>query len=326
MTRFDSLSGDWTDDLDYPQERKIVAHLITKVDGVSIRIDGRLLRVARLERERYVQLPDPKAALNGLQRCGHRVDVFTFMQRLPETRPKYEYPMEWDNLAVLPITTYDHWLKNQIRFAPRGRLRQAEKKGVATREVPFSDSLVKGIWEIYNETPVRQGKRFPHYGKNLETVYQEEATHLDHSIFIGAFLGDQLIGFIKLVQDEARNEATVINIVSLVRHKDKCPTNALVAHAVRSCAERHLPYLVYLKFAYGKRERDGLSDFKERNGFQRVDLPRYYVPLTPVGWAAVRLGLHHRVVEILPGSVVTKFNELRASWYRRKYQSAIEAV
>jgi hypothetical protein len=299
---------------------------ITNVAGVDIRIVGRLLRIARLERERYEDLPDPEAVLNGLQQCGHRVDLFTFMQRLPETKPKYDYPMEWDNLAVLPVSTFDHWLKHQIRFAPRGRLRQAEKKGVATREVPFSDGLVKGIWGIYNETPVRQGKRFPHYGKDVETVYKEEATHLDRSIFIGAFLGEELIGFIKLIEDETRAEATVINIVSLVRHKDKCPTNALIAHAVRSCAERHIPYLVYLKFAYGRRERDGLSDFKERNGFQRIDLPRYYIALTPIGWAAFGLGLHHRVFELLPGSVINKFRELRASWYKRKFRPMMDAL
>ena len=301
-------------------------HSITNVAGVDIRIEGRLLRIARLERERYEDLPDPEAVLNGLRRCEHRVDLFTFMQRLPETKPKYHYPMEWDNLAVLRVSTFDHWLKHQIRFAPRGRLRQAEKKGVATREVPFSDGLVKGIRGIYNETPVRQGKPFPHYGKDVETVYKEEATHLDRSIFIGAFLGEELIGFIKLVEDETRTEATVINIVSLVRHHDKCPTNALIAHAVRSCAERHIPYLVYLKFAYGRRERDGLSDFKERNGFQRIDLPRYYIALTPIGWAAFRLGLHHRVFELLPGSVVNKFRELRASWYKRKFRPMMDAL
>jgi hypothetical protein len=296
------------------------------VAGVDIRIDGRLLRTARLEHERYDDISDPNTIIPGLRRCGSRIDLFTFMQRLPETKAKYDYPMEWDNLAVLPVSTFEHWLKHQIRWAPRGRLRQAEKKGIATRELPFNDSLVKGIWKIYNETPIRQGKRFPHYGKDVETVQREEATHLDRSIFIGAFLGEDLIGFIKLVENKARTEATIINIVSLAQHKEKCPTNALIAHAVRACAERNISYLVYLKFAYGKRERDGLSDFKQRNGFQRIDLPRYYIPLTRVGWTAFHLGLHHRVFELLPGPMVTKFNELRASWYRRKYQSVMEAA
>ena len=204
-------------------------------------------------------------------------------------------------------------------------MRKGEKQGVTLREVPFGDTLIKGIWEIYNETPYRQGKKFPHYGKDLETVHKEEATHLDRSIFIGAFLGEEMIGFIKLVEDDARKETNLINIVSMIRHRDKAPTNALIASAVRACADRGTPYLVYSKFAYGKRQRDTLSDFKKNNGFQRIDLPRYYIAMSPIGWAAFRLGLHHRAFELLPGSIVTKFRELRSAWNSRKVRSMVEA-
>jgi hypothetical protein len=278
-----------------------------------------------LERERYEALADPEAVIAGLRQCGRRVDLFTFMQRLPETQRKYSYPMEWDNLAVLSVSTFDHWWKKQVDNKTRNMVRKAEKQGVTLREVPFGDGLVKGIWQIYNETPIRQGKRFPHYGKDIETVHREEATHLDRSIFIGAFLGEEMIGFIKLVEDEARSETSLINIVSLVRQRDKAPTNALIASAVRACADRGIPYLVYSKFAYGKRQRDTLSDFKQNNGFKRIDLPRYYIALTPIGWAAFRLGLHHRAFELIPGSVVKKFRELRAAWTRRKTRSMAKA-
>src|SRR5207245_6382047 len=123
------------------------------------------------------------------------------------------------------------------------------------------------------------------------TVRKEAATYLDCSIFIGAFLGAKLIGFAKLTWDETRTQAGLMHIVSMVQHRDKAPTNALIAQAVRSCAERKISYLVYSNFAYGKKQRDSLSDFKERNGFQRVDLPRYYVPLTRAVWIAFSLGL-----------------------------------
>ena len=262
--------------------------------------------------------------LGGLRKCGARVDLFTFMQRLPETSPKYPYPMEWDNLAVLPVSTFDRWWTEQIGFKARNKAKQAEKKGVVVREVPFDDALVRGIWEIYNECPVRQGRPFPHYGKDIETVRQMSATFLDTSIFIGAFLGDKLIGFIKLTTDESRTQAGLMHIVSMVQHRDKAPTNALVAQAIRSCAERGISYLVYSNFAYGKKQRDSLSDFKERNGFKRIDLPRYYVPLTRTGWAAFRLGLHHRFVDHLPEPVVAKVRELRNAWYNRKFRSVTE--
>jgi hypothetical protein len=293
---------------------------------LDIRIEGRLLRIGRLERERYEGLVDPEAVLDGLRRCGRRIDLFTFMQRLPETKPKYSYPMEWDNLAVLPISTFDHWWKKQVDNKTRNMVRKAHKNGVSLRGVPFGDALVTGIWEIYNETPYRQGKRFPHYGKDIAAVHKEEATHLDHSIFIGAFLGEEMIGFIKLVEDDTRTEATLINIISLIRRRDKAPTNALIAEAVRACAERGIPYLVYSKFAYGKRQRDTLSDFKHNNGFKRIDLPRYFVPLTFFGRAAFRLGLHHRFYDRVPGPMASKFRELRAAWRNRKLRSVMEAL
>jgi len=93
------------------------------------------------------------------------------------------------------------------------------------------------------------------------------ATFLDSSIFIGAFDADKLVGFIKLTADDTWTQAGIMHILSLVRYREKAPANALFMQAVRSCAERGISFLVYSKFAYGKKLRSGLSDFKERNGF-----------------------------------------------------------
>jgi hypothetical protein len=295
-----------------------------KVCGKDIKVEGRLVRIARLDGDKFVFLEDPDPVVDGLKRSGIRVDLFTFLQKLPETSPKYTYPMEWDNLAVLPISTFDHWWTKQIGFKARNKAKQAEKKGVSVREVPFDEALVRGIWEIYNESPIRQGKRFPHYGMSLVRAREYAGTFLDSSIFIGAFLGEQLIGFAKLTNDETRTQANLMHIVSMIEHRDKAPTNALIVQAVRSCADRRIPHLVYSNFSYGKKQRDSLSDFKERNGFQRIDLPRYYVPLTSVGWAAFRLGLHHRLVDHLPESVTARLREFRRAWYSRRIQPVTE--
>jgi hypothetical protein len=292
-----------------------------EVCGREIRVQGRLVRIARLEADRYHFLDDPVPFLDALRKCGTRIDVFTFLQRLPESSPKYAYPMEWDNLAVLPVSTFDHWWNQQIRSYPRNRARQAEKRGVSLREVPFDDNLVRGIWEVYNECPVRQGRPFTHYGEDIETVRREEATFLESSIFIGAFFAGKLIGFVKLVADEARTQANLMNVLAMVRHQDKAPTNALIAQAVRSCAERGIRYLVFQQFSYGRKQADSLSHFKEINGFQRVELPRYYVPLTRIGSVAIRLGLHRRFADRLPESVAGKLRRLRNAWYNRKLQS-----
>jgi hypothetical protein len=296
-----------------------------KVCDHEIRVEGRFIRISRLELDKYEFLEDPVAVLDALPMSGVRIDLFTFLQKLPETlqnsfeaSPKYDFPMEWDNLAVLPVSTFDHWWGKQIRSDTRNRARQAEKKGVLLREVPFDDALVKGIWEIYNECPIRQGKPFIHYGKDIETIHRMSATFLDRSIFIGAFLGDSLIGFVKLVTDQARTQACTMHIVSMVKHKDKAPTNALIARAVRVCSERSLRYLVYQNFTYGKKRGDSLSHFKEINGFQRVNLPRYYVPFTGIGRAAFSLGLHRKFSDHFPEPLVSRLREARTAWHNRK--------
>lgn len=298
---------------------------IINVCGKQVRVEGRLLRIGKLEADGYQFLEDPRPFLQELRTHGTRVDLFTFMQRLPDTAAKYPYPMELDNFAALRVTTFDQWWNEQLGFKARNKAKQAEKKGIVIREVPFSDDLVKGIWAVYNESPVRQGAPNRHYGKSLEAIYRAEATFLDSSIFIGAYLGDSLVGFIKLVHDETRTQAGMMNIVSMIQHRDRAPANALVAQAVRSCAERGISYLVYSRFAYGKKKKSSLTDFKERNGFQQIDLPRYFVPLTSAGSVALRLGLHHRLVDHLPESVAAKLREFRAGWYNRTAHSAKRA-
>jgi hypothetical protein len=287
--------------------------------GRNIKVQGRLVRIARIEGDKYKFMDDPQPVIDGLRSCGRRIDLFTFLQRLSDTEAKFEYPFEMDNLAVVRVTTFDDWWNNQIRSYPRNRARQAEKRGVVLREVPFGEELVKGIWEVYNESRMRQGVPFTHYGKDFETVYKAEATYLDSSVFIGAFLGSSLIGFVKLVLDETGTQANLMNIVAMAKHKEKAPTNALIAHAVRACANRGISYLVYQNFTYGNKLGDSLSHFKAVNGFQRIDIPRYYVPLTPLGELTWRLKLHHRWSDRVPESVGRNLRRVRSAWYSARF-------
>lgn len=224
-------------------------------------------------------------------------------------------------MAVIRVTTFEDWWNKQISSKSRNQMRLAAKRGVTMREVPFGDDLVRGIKKIYDETPVRQGRRFPHYNEDFDSVYRAEATFLDRAIFLGAYFGDELIGFIKLVADEKWNQAGMMNILSMISQRDKATNNALVAEAVRACASHGISNLVYFRFAHGKRERDSVSDFKTNCGFKRVDVPRYYVPLTPWGHAALRFGLHHRLRDRLPESVAGRLRNLQKRWRARKDQT-----
>lgn len=297
------------------------------IRGHEIRIEGRGLRIARLELDKYEFLDDPSDLIEGMRQSGRRIDLFKFLQKLPDQEgelqnaaPLYKYPMQWDNLAVLPLTTFDNWWNKQLRSVPRNRARQAEKKGVVIREAPFDDAFVQGIWEIYNESPLRQGKPFAHYGKDVATVRKMSETFLDRSVFIGAYVDGALIGFIKLVMNSQRTQACIMHIVSMMKHREKAPTNALIAQAVRSCTDRGIRYLVYQNYVYGKKGEDSLSQFKENNAFRQVNLPRYYVPLTGLGRLGLALGLHQKLVDRFPKPMITKMRELRTSWYNRKLQ------
>jgi len=288
--------------------------------GRKIVISGRGILKAWIDGGDYYRfIDDPESVLSDLRRSGRRIDLFTFMQKLPDTTPRFNYPMEWDNLAVLEIKSFAHWWNEEIGFKARNKAKQAEKKGVVLREVPFDETLVKGIWEIYNETPIRQGRKFFNYGKTLDTVRREAGTFLDTSIFIGAFFEDKLIGFAKLTADENGKQAGLMHIIATLAHREKAPTNALIAHAVRACSERGIQYLVYSNFAYGNKSHDTLSDFKERNGFRRVDVPRYYVPLTLVGRIALRLGLHLSIHHHIPEPLIARFRKVRTAWYNRRF-------
>ena len=176
------------------------------VNGTSIIVRGRWVKVAYIHDEAWLEseVADPEACITALRTGQLLADIFTFAQRLPPS-PRYTYPMEWDNVAALPISNFEHWWSKQIDAKTRNMIRKAEKKGLDVREVPFDDVLVQGISAIYNECPTRQGKPFWHYGKDHEAVFRENASFLERSIMIGAYHEQTLVGFAKLVYDKAGN-------------------------------------------------------------------------------------------------------------------------
>jgi len=283
------------------------------IANFTIAISGTLLRIATIKDESYQTdcVTDPNAIITALKATKPSADIFTFSQRLPNTKPQYRFYFEYDNVAAIPISSYENWIK-QLKGNARNKVRKAEKSGITTRVVDFDDALVNGISAIYNETPVRQGKSFWHYGKGIETVKRENATYMGKSEFIGAFLNNELVGFLKIVY--VGSYAEVMQIVSLIGHRDKAPTNALVAKAVDICSAKHLSHFIYSKFTYGKKGDDNLSEFKRSNGFQKIDIPKYFIPLTMKGRIVLALGLHRPLTNFLPKWLVVTLIDLRTKW------------
>ena len=281
------------------------------VENKEITVSGKFVKIARLKEEWYEDVEDPPTLIDKIKKSGLKTDIFTFWQRLPDIEPKYNYYMEYDSIAALPITTFDGWWKKQINAKTRNVARKAEKKGVQIKLTVFDDNFVKGLMAIFNETPIRQNKPFWHYGMDFEKIKKEFSKNIHREDIIGAYLNDELIGFIMLAH--ADRYAMTTQILSKIGHRDKSPTNALLAKAVEICDKKKIPYLIYAKWINGS-----LGDFKRHNGFQRFDLPRYYIPLTIKGKMALKLRLQHGIVGVLPKRIVLQLKELRTKWYSRK--------
>ena len=276
-----------------------------EVCGRTVVVTGKWIKTAQIKDEEVVQgvpVENPKSFLSELKKRKLKVDVFTFTQRPPDITPKDDYQMEWDNWAAIRITTFKEWWEQRLPQESRKNVRRAAKRGVVVKSVPFDDDLVRGIHKIYNEIPIRQGKRFWHFGKDHETVKRSLATYLERSEFIGAYWNDTLIGFLKMVY--VNNVAILFHIISMSEHYDKRPMNALIAKAVEVCEQKRVSHFIYGQFIYGNKRKSSLLEFKRRNGFEEITFPKYYIPLTVRGRAFVLLRLYRGIGGLLPEPIL----------------------
>ena len=285
-----------------------------EICGHPITVAGRLARVVRLRDEYhdFVQRPDEFLETLASQ-AGGSGNLFTFIQTVADRQPRFPYHLEWDAAAVLPLTTYENWWKKQINDKTRNMIRKASKGGIEIRQVDFSDELVTGIASIYNETPLRQGRRFKHFGKSEATIKREHATFLDRSDFFGAYYHGDLVGFIKLVHGE--QVSSLMQIISKISRRDKAPTNALIAKAVECCTFRAIPLL-----HYGTWSRRSMGEFKKHHAFERFEIPRYYIPLNILGSMVLRLGLHRPLIDRVPENWLDQMVTWRNRWNSRRYR------
>jgi hypothetical protein len=226
------------------------------------------------------------------------VDLFTFLERrwcytIPN--PPRTWLKASDNIGLLQITSYDEWLRS-IGKKTRNMIRKAEKSGITTAVAEPDEKLAEGIWRIYNETPIRQEREFPHYGTPLEDVRQRVLLS-QNSTFIAAYFENELAGFIQIIHGNCI--AIIMQILSLQKFWNKAINNALVARAVEICAGKSIKWLMYGRMG----NHPTLDTFKINNGVVKFNLTRYYVPLTKKGRIAAHLGMHREIKDSLPQSI-----------------------
>ena len=294
-----------------------------EIEGRTVIVKGRWFKIASVRDEELTEgelVKNPESFIAALKKSGLKADVLTFFQRLPDVKPKFPYSVEWENYAVVPVTTFEAWWEKLPQEA-RKNTRRAAKRGVVVKSVPFDDELARGIHKICNESPVRQGRRFWHYGKDFETVKREYSTFMERSEFIGAYFEGELIGFIKMTHVDRL--AYILGILALNSHYDKRPMNALLAKAMEVCAQKNVGWLVYAYYRYGNKKHSSLAEFKRRNGFEQVEFPRYYIPLTMMGRIYAGLRLYRGAVGLIPGPILNLLLTMRRSLLESAGKTAV---
>jgi hypothetical protein len=280
-------------------------------------IKGRFPRVAMLWDEEWQEggpFANPEPMANAIKES-RLADVFTFAPSPFDQLGRYSYPFIMENLAAATLPSYQAWWES-LPQESRKNVRRSQRRGVTTAAATFDDALVEGIVSIYNETPIRQGRRFWHYGKKFDAVKKENGTYPGRSVFIGAYIEKQLIGFTKVVF--VNQVARIMQILALEAHVDKRPTNALLAKAIEVACERKASHFIYGQYVYGNKENSAMTEFKRRNGFERIEYPRYYIPISALGSLAITCKWHVGLSRMLPESIVTWLLRQRSAFYARR--------
>jgi hypothetical protein len=297
-----------------------------QVQGRTIIANGRWLKMATVQDEDLAEgeiVADPESLVSQLQKMDLDADIFSFPEKLPNTTPRYGFHFEWDNLAVIPITTFSAWWKDRAESSVQRAVRKAAKQGVVVKVSELDDAFVRGIVNINNETPIRQGRAFWHFQKSFEDVKRENSTYAERNTFLGAYYEGELIGFMRITSVD--KVASVIQLLNMMKHLDKRPANALIAKAVEVCEQKGMSHLMYCNYVYND-PKSSLTEFKRRNGFEQVLVPRYFIPLTLRGKIAMKSGLHRGLAKQLPKAVVEQLLKARSLWNARKLKTIKETV
>jgi hypothetical protein len=287
-------------------------------DAVDIKhqtfiVTGSVFKVVRIHQEWFHDVEHPDTIVQKLRQMGVKADLFTFIQRLPDVNPLYDYYKSHERVTALKIQSYKHWFQSLITTETRKKIKRATKREVEIKIVAFDDELVRGISNIFNECPIKQGKRAWHYGKDFDTVKRDIGLDLESCVFAAAYYKGELVGILKLFC--ANKVAEPVIIASMYKYREKYLNNALIAKSVEICDKRGIPYIVY-----GSWRRGDQAEFIRRHGFRKMTVPRYYLPLTTKGKIGLALNLHMGIKERLPEKLMLYLIELRRKWYSKRYR------
>jgi hypothetical protein len=282
------------------------------VNGAWVLVLGKFLRTAIVKDEEWLPgdvVIDPEKVRAAIKQGRLGADIYKFCLKLPNVEPRFPYHLEWTNVAAIPIETYEDWWENGATQVTRKNVRRADRRGVVVRNVEFNDELIENIVKLNDSAVYRQRHRFGHYGKSFEAVKKDYSDFVDRSEYLGAYYQSELVGILRIIH--IGEIASIMQLLCMPQHYDKRPANALIAGAVRGCADNKIKYLVYGQYVYGVNTKAPLKEFKRRNGFRQIQIPSYYIPLTIKGRIAIKLHMHMGIKNFLPKPVMKLAIDMR---------------
>jgi len=294
--------------------------------GIKVKDDvlvaaGTRLKIAKIRGEamREKEIEDPELYLTALRNGEGQIlkaDIFSFSQKLPATRPKYSYPMEWESVAAIPLANFKQWWE-ALPQETRKNVRRSQKRGVLILIKELDQEVIEGIRAVNSDCPIRQGVRNAYYGLTAEDTKRRYGEFSGRCDFLCAYINNEMIGFLHLVYRD--HVAAILNLTTKVSQFDKRPANALIAKAVEICEARGISHITYGLYNYGNKRHDSLLEFKIRNGFKEVHVPRYFVPLSPWGKLCMKANFHRGLIGNLPQSIISVGVRARVLWYKKFY-------
>ena len=292
------------------------------VDGDILITTGAWLRIAKIRGEelREGQIEDPELYVVALRNDHDQVlkaDIFTFTEILTSTQLRYSYPMEMESVAAIPLITFREWWEG-LPQETRKNVRRSQKRGVTIAVRELNGDVVEGIRAVNDDSPLRQGAKNAYYGLTSEETWKRYSEFNDRCDFVCAYSGKEMIGFLHLVYRVGA--AAILNLTVKPSESDKRPANALVAKAVEICESRGISYIGYGLYNYGNKRDSPLREFKIRNGFKEILVPRYFVPITLWGKCCMSVKLHRGLIGILPSPFISAATRARTLWFRRSHK------
>jgi N-acetylglutamate synthase-like GNAT family acetyltransferase len=288
------------------------------VNGETIIASGELVKIAKVRGEEMMEkeLEHPElyvAALRGDKDRKLKADIFSFTQKVPATQPKYPYAMEWESVAAIPLASFKEWWE-ALPQETRKNVRRSQRRGVVILIKSLGTDVIEGIRAVNDDSPVRQGARNAYYGLTSEETSKRYGEFEGRCDFICAYSGEEMIGFLHLVYRQ--DVAAILNLTVKPSQFDKRPANALVAKAVEICEGKGISHISYGLYNYGNKRDSTLREFKTRNGFKEIRVPRYFVPITFWGRLCLKVNLHRGLIGNLPHPVIAAGLRAKALWYK----------